>query len=73
MNQQIPEARNDKMTVDSAKVAKDAGLKYVTAGELGIHRRKNGRGFVYEDSRGARVTDPGALDRIRRLAIPPAC
>ena len=44
-----------KRPLDSVKVAKDAGLQYVTAGELGLRRRKNRRGFVYEDSRGARV------------------
>jgi DNA topoisomerase IB len=31
-----------------------------------------GRGFVYLDPAGARVTDPDVLDRIRGLVIPPA-
>src|SRR3954470_696181 len=38
----------------------------------GIARRRSGRGFVYTDERGERVTDPETLARIRALAIPPA-
>jgi len=38
----------------------------------GILRRRNGRGFVYLDPEGARITDPEVLERIRALAIPPA-
>jgi len=38
----------------------------------GITRRRSGRGFVYTDERGERVTDPETLARIRALAIPPA-
>jgi DNA topoisomerase-1 len=38
----------------------------------GLLRRRNGRGFVYLDAVGVRVTDPEALERIRALAIPPA-
>jgi DNA topoisomerase IB len=37
-----------------------------------MRRRRAGRGFVYLDDRGARVTDAGTLARIRDLAIPPA-
>ena len=38
----------------------------------GIRRRKAGRGFVYFDPSGRRVTDPLVLDRLRALVIPPA-
>ncbi len=38
----------------------------------GIHRRKQGRGFVYETARGGKVTDTETLTRIKGLAIPPA-
>jgi DNA topoisomerase I len=38
----------------------------------GILRRRAGRGFVYLDGCGSRVTDPETLDRIRALVIPPA-
>lgn len=40
--------------------------------DRGIHRRRQGRGFTYVDHRGARVTDPEELARIRALAVPPA-
>ncbi len=38
----------------------------------GILRRRSGRGFVYLDADGGRVTDEDILERIRDLAIPPA-
>jgi DNA topoisomerase I len=38
----------------------------------GIHRRRRGRGFSYEDGRGRRIEDEETLARIRDLAIPPA-
>jgi len=38
----------------------------------GIHRRRRGRGFSYEDAAGRRVEDEETLERIRALAIPPA-
>jgi DNA topoisomerase IB len=38
----------------------------------GISRRRAGRGFVYHDPSGERVTDAAVLERIRGLVIPPA-
>jgi DNA topoisomerase-1 len=38
----------------------------------GLTRRRAGRGWVYLDATGARVTDPEVLGRIRSLVIPPA-
>lgn len=58
--------------MDPAASARDAGLRYVTDGGPGITRRRSGRGFVYLDPRGKRLTDPARLAWIRGLAIPPA-
>lgn len=38
----------------------------------GITRRASGRGFSYRNPDGSLVSDPHELDRIRKLAIPPA-
>ncbi len=38
----------------------------------GWRRRRQGRGFVYLNARGARIRDRGSLERIRSLVIPPA-
>ena len=38
----------------------------------GLTRRRRGRGFVYLDARGKRVSDRETLERARELAIPPA-
>jgi DNA topoisomerase-1 len=45
---------------------------YVTDQEPGITRRRAGKGFVYRDASGAVIRDPETLERVRKLAIPPA-
>jgi DNA topoisomerase-1 len=49
-----------------------AGLTYVSDLDPGIRRRKAGLGFNYRGADGKPVTDAATLDRIRKLAIPPA-
>jgi hypothetical protein len=49
-----------------------ARLRRVDWTEPGITRRRCGQGFCYLDPTGRRIADPAALERIRRLAIPPA-
>src|ERR671911_2397937 len=48
-----------------------ARLRRVTPQMKGWTRRRAGRGFAYYDSDGRRLP-PGAVERIRSLAIPPA-
>jgi DNA topoisomerase-1 len=52
--------------------ARAAGLRYVADTRPGITRRRTGRAFTYRHPNGRRVRDAADLDRIRRLAIPPA-
>ncbi|MDP2356304.1 MAG: DNA topoisomerase IB [Beijerinckiaceae bacterium] len=49
-----------------------AGLRYVSDDEPGIMRKRKGKGFVFLDARGKQVKDAATLDRIRKLAVPPA-
>lgn len=49
-----------------------ASLVYTSDTMPGLRRRRTGNGFAYLDARGRRVTGEATLDRIRRLAIPPA-
>ena len=58
--------------VDPVESARAAGLRYVTDDEPGIRRRKSGKGFTYRDPQGKTVKDPKVIERIRKLAIPPA-
>ena len=58
--------------VDPRDAAETAGLTYVTDDEPGIRRRKAGKGFYYVDSDGRKMTDRADLERVRKLAIPPA-
>jgi DNA topoisomerase I len=47
-------------------------LRHSSDSSPGIRRRRAGRGFTYTDADGMRITDEETVDRIRRLAIPPA-
>lgn len=58
--------------VDPVESARAAGLRYVTDDEPGIRRKKHGKGFSYVDPQGRAVRDGKTLERIRKLAIPPA-
>ena len=53
-------------------VANAAGLVYVHDDDPGIRRKAARSGFAYVDPDGDTVKDAATLDRIRRLAIPPA-
>lgn len=50
----------------------EAGLRHGTVSALTIARRRQGRGFVYLDRKGRRISEPKVLDRIAALAVPPA-
>ena len=52
--------------------ALSAGLRYVNDAEPGIRRLKQGRGFRYVAANGRAIRDGAELERIRRLAVPPA-
>ncbi|HEX7013193.1 MAG TPA: hypothetical protein VF161_10610 [Steroidobacteraceae bacterium] len=52
--------------------ARDSKLVYVADGEPGITRQRCGKGFRYLDRHGRLVRSPRTLERIRKLAIPPA-
>ncbi|HEX2535167.1 MAG TPA: DNA topoisomerase IB [Chitinophagaceae bacterium] len=60
-----------KIDKDYTRSAKVADLVYVNDKDPGITRVKKGSGFSYL-SNGKPVKDPEVLERIRKLAIPPA-
>src|SRR5512147_3211942 len=62
----------DCIIVEPTRSAEEAGLTYVTDETPGISRRRAGKGFIYRDVKGRRITDAAELARLRRLAIPPA-
>lgn len=57
---------------DPREAAEAAGLVYVTDEDRGIRRERKGDGFAYFKPNGDPLTDEAALERIRKLAIPPA-
>ena len=58
--------------VDPKEAAEAAGLRYVNDDERGFRRERNGDGWEYFDTKGRKITDEAQLERIRKLAIPPA-
>lgn len=67
-----PGKNNVPDPVPGAADARLAGLLYVQDTTPGIRRRRCGRGFRYDDAGGKCVRDAITLERIRKLAIPPA-
>ena len=61
-----------RIVADPVTSARATGLRYVTDRERRLGRRRTRTGFRYLDQRGRPLRDPGALRRIRALAIPPA-
>ena len=57
---------------DPKEAAEDAGLTYVSDEQPGLAREREGDGFRYLKPNGSVVTDEATLERVRRLAIPPA-
>jgi DNA topoisomerase I len=57
---------------DPRASAHRAGLRYSTDARPGITRRRAGRGFSYRAPDGRAIRDRAEIERIRRLAIPPA-
>jgi DNA topoisomerase I len=60
------------MTASRSREQSAAPLHFVHDLEPGLHRMPGPAGFVYRDGHGALVEDSVVLDRILRLAIPPA-
>jgi len=57
---------------ESLEQAEAAGLVYVSDHDPGIRRRRSGTGFSYIRPDGQPVRDEATMDRIRKLAVPPA-
>jgi DNA topoisomerase-1 len=57
---------------DPREAAESAGLVYVSDEDRGIRRERVGDAFAYFKPNGDPVTDEATLERIRKLAIPPA-
>lgn len=52
--------------------AKTHGLHYVSDHDRGVTRQKKGKSFTYFDANGRKIRDAATLDRIAKLAVPPA-
>jgi DNA topoisomerase-1 len=66
------EASAVENVVDPKDAAESVGLLYMTDETPGIRRRRAGKGFTYVGPDGKTLKDEKVLERIRKLAIPPA-
>jgi DNA topoisomerase-1 len=60
------------VVLDPVEAARAAKLRYVSDRKPGITRVRVENGFEYHDADGTLITDEAVLQRIRKLAIPPA-
>ncbi len=65
-------AAEELTPTDPKEAAESVGLVYVSDDERGIRRERKGEGFVYFRPNGDPLKDEAPLERIRKLAIPPA-
>jgi len=62
----------EKIGSDPKVTAKAVGLRYSLSSDKGYYRKRKANGFTYIDETGATIKDNDALDRIKKLVIPPA-
>jgi DNA topoisomerase I len=67
-----PPSELPDVILQAQRHARASGLVYVSDAEPGIARKRNGTAFRYLGPNGRQITAERTLDRIRRLAIPPA-
>ena len=60
------------MAIAAATPTRSRRLRRSDLGAPGYSRRRCGKGFVYRDEQGDRITDPEIVARITALVIPPA-
>ena len=60
------------MATAAATPTRSRRLRRSNLSAHGYARRRCGKGFVYRDAEGVRITDPEAIGRITALVIPPA-
>lgn len=65
-------AKRLKLVLDPVQAAESAGLRWVSDDRPGITRHRRGKSFRYCGADGRPIRDESELQRIRKLAIPPA-
>ncbi|TFZ04345.1 DNA topoisomerase IB [Ramlibacter rhizophilus] len=67
-----PAPTSDERQSELIEAAESAGLRYVSDDRPGIRRERVDDGFHYFKPKGERIEDEATLERLRKLAIPPA-
>lgn len=65
-------ARKHPPKLEIGQAPADEPLVYVDVAALTVRRRRAGKHWHYLDEQGRRITDPVEIDRLNRIALPPA-
>ncbi len=68
----VTDAKTLASAAEARQAARAEGLRYSSDREPGIRRFQRGKHFYYRDAHGDRIADAAVIQRIRKLAIPPA-
>jgi DNA topoisomerase-1 len=71
----VPERSGDATVCDQTTMTNQTAstvLVFVDDDLPGITRQRAGRGWCYRDAQGNRITDRDEIDRLNRIALPPA-
>jgi DNA topoisomerase IB len=70
--QPLAAAQTVQLRAAARRAARAAGLRYVDDAKPGLRRARKGSGFSYSNAQGRLIRDAATLQRIRKLAVPPA-
>jgi DNA topoisomerase-1 len=68
----MSDSKSEKKLPTARVLAHRLGLKIVRPEQLSFARKRRGEGFVYLDAKGRTIKDRSVLERLKRLAMPPA-
>jgi DNA topoisomerase-1 len=68
----LPLDERDRHAMNDDQRPATGGLRHARDDRPGLTRRRAGRGFSYRDADGRRIHDRDTIERIRKIAIPPA-
>jgi DNA topoisomerase-1 len=68
----MPAPKSETRLPSARQLARKLGLKIVRPEQLCLARKRRGEGFTYVDAKGHTIKDKTVLERLKKLAVPPA-
>src|ERR1700743_2295377 len=70
--QAMSDSKSETKLPSARVLARKLGLKIVRPEQLSLARKRRGDGFTYLDAKGRTIKDKTVLERLKKLAMPPA-